>query len=630
MRALLWVILLVAAGCISPADLLDGGSGAPVLVAPEAKLSVVGDTAFASWSGMLRPVARLPADNPLVAPPADPTQPDEHSADHGFTMPAGVTFLRGWLNTSVEGAVMTLLILNDTSRRMCGTQFDLESPVECFATFYRPLAHEEEWKARVTLEGIDGAPADVHYNLTLAFTARELPILGSPVPWGASAPLQFGDPVLVDADRHTGEPSIALTPDGTIYIAAPTGAQEALWRSTDGGLTFTFVPIHGARGDPGAAYPIGGGDSDVVVAGDNTIYFADQQGGSGETVSASHDGGATWMTTPLAAGPPAVPGAGSLPLPVPVPIGLPGVPTGAAYAADRQWLVTDGEQTVWMGFNSNQGATVVKSIDGGRTFPVRVFVDGDNCFRGNLARSPDGTLYLAGCNENGPGVGVSTDGGMSFTYKQVAQRDGETDTSFLFAAHIFVVATTDAANNVYIIWSDEAQEPGDTGAPATGARGLNVWLASSSDQGATWSAPKKVNSMNGTFVQPWATGGAAGQVAVAYYGTKFEGNPERVMGEWYPILAQTDDALAAAPVWREAAISQEFVQYGPVCMRGSACGGARNLLDFFQIQADKDGMIHVAYVDGRNGISARFSNIMYAGQTGGPGVGGPSVDKNAP
>ena len=53
---------------------------------------------------------------------------------------------------------------------------------------------------------------------------------------------------------------------------------------------------------------------------------------------------------------------------------------------------------------------------------------------------------------------------------------------------------------------------GTTGAPKGEIKGLNVWLASSKDKGATWSKPKKVNHNPGTYVLPWATGGAGRRV----------------------------------------------------------------------------------------------------------------------
>ncbi|HLE96905.1 MAG TPA: sialidase family protein, partial [Candidatus Thermoplasmatota archaeon] len=271
---------------------------------------------------------------------------------------------------------------------------------------------------------------------------------------------------------------------------------------------------------------------------------------------------------------------------------------------------------------------VVKSLDGGKTWPIKTFVPGDRCLRGNLARAPDGTLYLGGCDAEGPGVAISTDGGLSFTWTNVAKREGETTTAFCVPCHLFTVVTTDAAGNAYAVWSDESQAPDDPQGPGDGSMGLNVWMVSSTDRGASWSAPKRVNNAPGTYVLPWATGGADGKLAIAYYGTRFVGHPERAMGEWYPIVAFTEDALADAPVFIESSASPTLAQYGPVCMRGSGCGNARNLLDFFQIQADSEGRIHMAFTDGTPGGTARASIIAYGRQVGGLTLGGPSVDKN--
>jgi hypothetical protein len=613
--ALVLVATLVA-GCatLPGATTTEPTVPAPRVVASGATLSTVGSTTFVSWKGSLTPPQTDPVTGSPLPGRATPL------ADEAFTIPPDTTLLVGWLNWT-GASVLSLHVLNDSGRSVCGEAGASEAPAMCFMTLYTPLAKAFDWKARVSL---DGGATTTPFSLTLAFSATKLPILGSPAPFGSGAPLVFDTPVLVDKDRHTGEPSLALAPKGTVYVSAPTGAQQSLWRSTDG-KTFQWVPIHGTTSDPLSSYPLGGGDSDVAVATDSTLYFADQQGGSGETVSTSHDGGATWTTQPLAAGPAAIPGS-----PVPTPVPLPGVPTGAVYSADRQWLVTDGDMTAWMAFNSAQGATVVKSVDGGKTWPLRAYMMEDACFRGNLARAPDGTLYYAGCNEHGPGVGVSTDGGLTFTWHQVAERSGKTNTSFLFAAHIFDVVTTDAKGNAYVVWSDEAATPNASAAPPGVADpALNVWMSSTTDKGATWSLPKKVNQGPGDYVLPWATGGAAGHLAVAFYGTKFAGNPERAMGEWYPLVAETDDATADQPTWHEAAMSPDLVQYGPICMRGSACGGQRNLLDFFQIQSDQQGLLHAAFVDGRAGISARLSDILYAQQSGGMTLGGPSVDKRA-
>ena len=589
-------VLLVAglllAGCSGKTHEPAGTPSTPTvpatLDAPGATVTAVDGGVDLSWAGDL-PTAVAAVSGPVNTASATATLP--------LRMPPEATLIDARLQASGNQADVTFRMAPDADGiSRCGGVAPEDHVTTCFATRYAPHPDPEAWSIRLQAGTSDGSP--VHYELKVHLGMAPLPILGPPPSVGTDAPA-FAAPVrLSTKDTHTAEPSIAVTPGGTVYVSAPVSAQRALWRSTDGGATFAEVQVHGQATDPFSQYPQGGGDSDVAVSGESTVYFADQH--VAETVSASHDGGRTWFTQPL--------GSGFLPL------------------TDRQWLVTDGDLTAWLAFNGPNGATVAKTVDGGRTWPLSASMREDSCFRGNLARAPDGTLYFAGCNGDGPGVGVSTDGGLTWTWHLVAQRSGQTNTSFIFVAHLFVVATTDAAGNAYVVWSDEAQQSAARGAP-DGPHGLNVWMSSSTDRGATWSAPKRVNHSPGTYVLPWATGGAAGHVAVSYYGTRFAGHPERVLGEWYPMLAVTADALSDQPSFSEAPASTQLAQYGPVCMRGSACGNARNLLDFFQIQADSGGLVHMAYVDGAAGGNYRLSDIMYVHQTGGAGLGGRSVDK---
>lgn len=592
--------LAFLAGCINPAADVEEASAAfdPIpaaLKAEGATIEAIPGGVRLAWTGTVTQArGDLLGVGTLLGGPFAP-----QVADLALTLPTEVRLLHGWVNWSQPGVGLTFRMRNEDGVSMCGGVMPDGGTAECFATLYAERDAPEDWTARVTAIGTAMDPKPVEFAFTLLLGTDPLPILGFPAAAGEEARMRFGAPVLLSDDKtHTAEPSIAVTPKGTIYVAAPVSAQRALWRSTDGGASFEEIAIHGQPTDPGSQYPNGGGDSDVAVSGEDAIYFADQH--TAETVSSSRDGGRTWFTQPLGSGAP---------------------------LTDRQWLVTDGPLGAWLAYNGVRGAMIARTLDGGRSWHALGNVPEDDCFRGNLARAPDGTLYLAGCNSEGPGVGVSTDGGLSWTWRKVADRSGDTNTSFIFPAHLFVVATTDADGNVYVVWSDEAQRSEDTGAPE-GPHGLNIWLASSTDQGASWSKPKRVNAAEGTYVLPWATAGAPGKVAVAYYGTKFVGHPERVLGEWYPILAVSEDVLADDAVFHEAVASTEVVQYGPICMRGSACGNARNLLDFFQIQADRDGLVHMAYVDGREGGNYRYANIMYLRQTGGLGVGARSVDKD--
>src|SRR4051812_10309034 len=112
-------------------------------------------------------------------------------------------------------------------------------------------------------------------------TSRLLPTLGVAAalaaliaPASAAGGRQFSAPVHVGADSldMTGEPSIAVGPDGTEYIVAPAGpgvrAPAALggvgaggsliWRSTDHGRTWTRLGSYDV--------PTGGGDTDIAIA----------------------------------------------------------------------------------------------------------------------------------------------------------------------------------------------------------------------------------------------------------------------------------------------------------------------------------------------------------------------------
>src|SRR5207244_2429296 len=93
----------------------------------------------------------------------------------------------------------------------------------------------------------------------------------------AWAAFNFTDPValpksLPDAKGNTemqgGEPSLAFDPsgDGHLYSVAPGGQDKGInfWGSADNGITWQYVRTIGSSA--------GGGDSDVDVGIDHTVY----------------------------------------------------------------------------------------------------------------------------------------------------------------------------------------------------------------------------------------------------------------------------------------------------------------------------------------------------------------------
>ena len=86
---------------------------------------------------------------------------------------------------------------------------------------------------------------------------------------GSSVPV-FGREVIVDHQRVTGEPSLAIDSKDRIYVSAPFGFSTTasfVWRSTDHGKTFHLVPGNlPPYGKPNVTCA-GGGDSALVSRG---------------------------------------------------------------------------------------------------------------------------------------------------------------------------------------------------------------------------------------------------------------------------------------------------------------------------------------------------------------------------
>ncbi|MHB8633443.1 MAG: WD40/YVTN/BNR-like repeat-containing protein [Thermoplasmatota archaeon] len=380
--------------------------------------------------------------------------------------------------------------------------------------------------------------------------------------------LSFAPAVVVDKQTHGAEPSIAVDDRGTIYVASPTGPQSTLWRSRDG-LSYQQVPISGA-----AASPLGGADNDVAVGSASDLYFVDDSAAC-LTVSASHDAGATWFTNPVACDAPLV---------------------------DRPWITANGS-TVWVTFQGfHRGATVLKSIDGGKTFPFRSSLTeirvaneeirrGDaGSGRGNIVYSrADGMLYSPGYNSTGVGVSVSKDGGLTWAWNSVATRNATA--AGRFYPDIFTVLAVDAGGDLFDVWSEGRGNATD------------VWLASSMDKGETWSIPVKVNKDGGNHVLPWVAARADGEVAVAWYETATFGDTDTMNASaaWHVHAAVSRDARVARPLFVEAPVWTTPVATGPLWTSGGIGSAGQELGDFFQIAFDPRGHVDVAFTDGRAG-----------------------------
>lgn len=578
-HALALAAVLLAAGCAADVDpraepvgipqAPDALAGVGIEDAEEVERNATSVTLL--WSGGLAAT--------VVAPEAGRIMP-RGVAETTLTPPIGAFFTISSEGTAEVPISMSVRDAKDVF--MCAAPAD---GTPCLLMARVDDVTRAPWSVRALADASTAPDAPFKMRITVRLVAPAnggLPALAADAPEPTRrwlAPTMVGDMPL-----H--EPAIEIAPDGTIHVSGYGNEPGILWRSNDGGATFSRVPITPAPYcnapdglDPLAevlapdegAFHVGCGDIDLAVSGNDHVYFANHW--SGEAVHASHDGGATWTTSLAASAEPA--------------------------RTDRAWLAADG-MNAWLAFNSGRqdvfpgdivGRTVVsRTIDGGVTW-AQVGQTIGWCLPGGFVHSPtDGALYLATCDDGGVAVSTSLDGGLTWDWRRVAERDGEHD-RICYVCGIMIALDVDDAGNLYVAWSD----------PSEGT--FDIWLSTSRDGAATWSAPARVNSVNGAHVMPWIAAGREGHVAVAWYASASQMDAQQASDAvWYPHVAESWNALDASPTWEEQAVTATPVQYGPICLGGAAtCEEGRNLGDYLQVALDPEERPVIVYADGRLG-----------------------------
>ncbi len=384
----------------------------------------------------------------------------------------------------------------------------------------------------------------------------------------------------VAGSSDVSEPSIAIDHKGHLYVSAPTGLPHAsrLWTSADDGATWKELTPNPT--------PLGGGDTSIAIAPDDSIYVTDLWAGSA-TISTSHDGGASWFASPIAS---------------PVPF------------YDREWNAVDKEgRAYFLGrtFTPGIAAWVSRSDDGGMTWihAGNPWINPDTSQEsqdGPLIVNPrtDEVAVVYSCP--GPAVCVSTskDQGMTWASHVAAKASGSVGNDFAGLA-------ADAAGNWYVAYAESVE------------KGTVIKVASSRD-GATWSVPQVVTRDAGTRLFPWIVAGSEGRVAIAWYGTGVAGDPndQAAMKDarWDVIMAQSLDAMGAAPSWQLTRVNAEPVHTGTISTEGLDPSNPnppdRGLGDFFTTAVGPDGMVQMAFMKGEGGKVG----LVVAQQTSGPSL----------
>lgn len=457
----------------------------------------------------------------------------------------------------------------------------------------------------------------VRTGLTVATVASAMALAASLVPATAATGRHFGRPVHVDMSNLTAEPSIAVAPDGTEYIVAPDGpgvrtpaglgavgvGGSLIWRSDDHGRTWTFLGSFDV--------PTGGGDTDIAITPSGTLYASGLSYLACSTVSRSTDRGDSWVPMPLA-------GCGRMPL-----------------SNDRQWNATYGDKALYtvIGDTTNTAIDLIRSTT---TSPlvipnqtIQLSTTPDYQWPGTVdVDQRNGRTYTVWNTEGAPN---DCDGKPGSDTCKPAQASTKTPDRILLSAlpdgattppaptvvarrsfdtfDSFVVDAVDRAGWVYVVWTERH--------PASKA----TWtmLSTSRDGGRTWSKPTKVNRAPRTAVFPWVTAGDRGRIAISYYGTRAGGySPQTVANgsRWSVYSAFSTNAGRSFREYRTTGVMHR----GSICTSGTECAaGTRNLLDFFETAADRNGCLVTAYADDTVDPSVAPA-VSYVRQTAGPGL----------
>src|SRR5439155_12533027 len=190
--------------------------------------------------------------------------------------------------------------------------------------------------------------------------------------------------------------------------------------------------------------------------------------------------------------------------------------------------------------------------------------------------------------------------------------------------------TVDRAGNLYVAWMEQTFDS---------AHGSSLFVATSRDDGDTWSAPAQIPTpglRSNEF--PWPAAGDPGRLDVAWYGsaavdedaTHGCGGSADVTGDWDVYFTQTLNGLDVTPSFTAPLlVSEHFVHRGGIgdIPSGKFCGNG-TLGDFLTLRIGTQGEAAIVYADSNNanGVYKGLDNAnggqlahpMFVHQTGGP------------
>ncbi len=476
------------------------------------------------------------------------------------------------------------------------------------------------WGRRVTLAGaLALALGLVGAGIAAAAPARRTPrrqaAAATGAPTFATGELQSQTVGATGCGTNAaGEPAIHVSRANELVLGSElgVGGGSVLWRqlaATGGAGASACAPEY--RGQPNAVTSglgASGGDIDVAIAsaknaaGNYNIYVASLNLGS-VNVATSTDNGTTFSQTPVQAG---------LPL------------------DDREWIAAYGAQSSLLTYHdiATSQIDVLRSDNGGATYHQisQAIASSDPAATSNelgnividhvnaagTTTSPLDTSGVGGFwayqSYVGPttatdstfdrmSVAVSNDGGYTWTARPIpcSLAPGKN------LDHNFPNVSVAPNGTVWAAWSDDT----------------NVFTASSSDHGVTWTCSGPVSSTLKRAIFPWLAATAAG-VDLVYYGTTDATGPAMT---WSVYFQQNPTATSGGWGTPQSVVP---VHTGDVCEGGINCTSGRQLFDDFGVDTDSTGNAHVAYSHDAPALGGSGTYTGYAVQTGGSVVGAPN------
>jgi len=398
-----------------------------------------------------------------------------------------------------------------------------------------------------------------------------------------------------------GEPSLAISPNGTYYVSAPLidavplakgfvglgqFGQGRVWRSTDGSAFSLLNDANGWLDPKGEA---GDGDTDIAVDASGRVHFVDL--GAGIPYLNSDDTGNTWTDR------------GSL--------------SDPSTSVDRQWITVRGESLIvsWRDFGGNKATLRVNvSPDGGESWSGSIKV-ADDAIAGPVVLAPNRQDAYLPYQDTTLHVAVSHNAGINWTVvdtNHVIPSPGNTDLFGGAQTLLFPVIDVDAAGNAYLAWSEHR-------ADGTGV----LQLMRSSDAGATWQSLGEVSAPGGNDIFPWIVAGDAGRISIVHLTSDLAQDPGFGPHQWHLAVATSLDADQGKATFNHGLVVPEVVHLGAICTSGTGCGtivfplyGDRTILDFFEAAIGPDGSLAVAWTETHE-ESGRNPQIHFTHQTGG-------------